>query len=185
MKKTAFILVSLWIVISILGAPEMRAQNRPVLGGGGLSLDEEKVPVILAFGYGSHGLGFNLGLAFPNAIKLPGLEIVGEFCQNAQLGFEIGWQPVSLFTDGLYLHTGLEWQYEVKIITTDFHPTNQTFNGQDRMFVSIRIGPEFEVGRFGVGVYLNSGQTWIPSNNPSTQDWRWAQKVFGRVYWKF
>ena len=187
MRKIAFLLMVAVVAIAIITAtaPQVKAQEednrvRPFQK----SLDEEIVPFIVGAGYGSHGLGFNLGFAFPDAIKLPGLALVGEFCQNAQLGMEIGWQPVVLFTDGLYLHTGLEWQYIVRIITTDFHPTNQTFNGEDRMFVSLRIGPEFEIGRFGIGVYLNSGQTWVPSDDPAVQDWRWSQKFFGHIYIK-
>ena len=186
MKKMAFLLVFAVIVTAIttLVAPEVKAQEDSRARPFKKSLEEETVPFIVGAGYGSHGLGFNLGFAFPNATKLPGLALVGEFCQNAQLGFEVGWQPVVLFTENLYLHTGLEWQYIVKIITTDFHPTNQTFNGQDRMFISVRLGPEFEIGRFGVGVYWNAGQSWVPSDYPVVQNWRWLKKFFGHIYIK-
>ena len=186
MKTNALLLALAIVALMSSVAPKVMAQERPILfGGGGPSVSEEKVPLILGAGYGSFGPFFEVGVAFNDATKLPGLALVGEFCENAQLGLELGFQPVALFTDGLYLHTGLEWQYEVKIITTDFHPTNQTFNGEDRMFISLRIGPEFEKGRFGFGFYLNSGQTWIPSSNPLVQDWRWTKKVSGRFYMKF
>jgi hypothetical protein len=187
MRKMAFLLVFAVIVtvITTLVAPEVRAQDRKSLIPQ-KPLSEEKVPLFVGGGYGSYGLGFNLGLTFPNAIKVPGLFIAGEFCQNAQLGFMVGCQPLYLIpgSDKFFVTTAIEWQYEVTIITTDFHPTNQTFSGEERMFLSLRIGPSFEVGRFGIGVYWNVGQTWLPSSNPSVQDWRWSQTVFGHIYFK-
>jgi len=177
MKKMAFLLVFAVIVTAIttLVAPEVKAQTEtPILDPLGRSHADMVMPFTFSAGYSSLGFGFGMGLDFHQS-RVPGLFLSGEFYQNAQLGFVIGCRPIALFTDKIKLVTGIEWQYQVVIITTHFHPTNQTFSGQDRMFLGLRFGPMLEIGKFGLGIYWNCGQTWVPSDDLSVQDWRWSQ----------
>lgn len=125
--------------------------------------------------YGSNGKGFCITQSFKRPESL-GLFISEESYENAQLGFVVGCRPVEIVSH-VVLTTAIEWQYMVKIITADKHPTSETFIGTERMFISLKLGPTLEVWRIRLGVYYNGGQSFFPSNHVSENDWRWLQQL--------
>lgn len=144
---------------------------------------EENYPFGIGFLYGSNGKGFSLTQSFKRPEAL-GLFISEESYENAQLGLVVGCKPVEIASHVL-LTTAIEWQYMVKIITADKHPTSETFIGTERMFVSLKIGPTFEVWRLRIGVYYNGGQSFFPSSHSELNDWRWLQQVSGTLRFDF
>jgi len=175
MKKMAFLLVFAVIVTAIttLVAPEVKAQKEIRFFDG--SVDDEKVPVTIRGVYSlKEGWGFSLTENFFQVEKPYGLFLTEEFTQKSQLGLVFGCKPYVIFSY-VYIVGAIEWQYRLKIITTHGQPTKETFKDEDKMILSFRVGPSFEIGRFELAIFWNPGQWWVPSNNETIQDWQWYQ----------
>jgi len=181
MKKHMFLLIIVGITFISYSNVFSQEENDNRLRLFQKPIEEEKVHFSIGTIYGSEGFGGTLMFHFPSAA---GVFFGGEFTDKAQLGLVVGCEPIQLFVRYLYLTTGIEWQYRLKIITKNFHPTPETFQGKDRMLLSVRIGPTLEIKRIGIGAYYNIGQQFLPGK-PTQQDWRWLQDFAAVLYVKF
>ena len=145
-------------------------------------INEEIIPFSIGIGYEKNELvSVDLTLHFPKGFK--NFFIAGEFSKD-YIGFYSGVKPLSLFTDNLYINTAIEWLYQVRILTFDTHPMSETFQNKGRMIFGLKIGPSFEVKRFGVGFYFSIGPKFVPGN-VDQQDWQWNRSMKFYMHLKF